>query len=219
MSQDDARAPLPAFHDDLDAAFAAVWRLLADGVALGRSAFHAPSLATLDGAGRPRSRTVVLREADAAAGLLRFHCDRRSDKAAEIAAAPFCALHAYDRAAKVQIRIEGRARLHCDDAVADAAWDGSRAMSRVCYGVAPAPGTALETGGGYALPDEAEAALGRPNFAAVLLRADALDFLYLDRRGHRRAGWRRDGEGGGQEHGQGSGQGIGDGWRGEWRVP
>ncbi|TXM89250.1 pyridoxamine 5'-phosphate oxidase, partial [Methylobacterium sp. WL122] len=27
--------------------------------------------------------------------------------------------------------------------------------------------------------------------------------LYLDRRGHRRAGWRREGEG----------------WQGEWRVP
>jgi hypothetical protein len=54
------------------------------------------------------------------------------------------------------------------------------------------------------VPDEAAAlTVGRPNFAAVLVRADALDFLYLDRRGHRRAGWRRDGEG----------------WRGEWRVP
>jgi hypothetical protein len=204
MPQDDARDPLPPFHDDLDAAFAEAWRLLADGVAQGRSAFHAPSFATLDQAGRPRSRTVVLREADAATGTLRFHCDRRSDKAAEVAANPACALHAYDRAAKIQIRIEGSAGLHVDDAVADAAWDGSRAMSRVCYGIAPAPGTALDAGGGYAVPDEAAAlTVGRPNFAAVLVRADALDFLYLDRRGHRRAGWRRDGEG----------------WRGEWRVP
>ena len=204
MPQDDARDPLPAFHHDLDAAFAELWRLLADGVAHGRSAFHTPSFATLDSAGRPRSRTVVLREADAVAGILRFHCDRRSDKAAEVAAAPPCALHAYDRVAKIQIRIEGRARLHLDDPVADAAWAGSRAMSRVCYGIAPAPGTALDAGGGYALPDEASAlTVGRPNFAAVLVRTDALDFLYLDRRGYRRAGWRREGEG----------------WRGEWRVP
>ena len=203
MSQDDARDPLPAFHDDLDAAFVELWRLLADGVAHGRSAFHTPSVATLDRAGRPRSRTVVLRQADAATGILRFHCDRRSNKAAEVAAGRHCALHAYDRIAKVQVRIEGSARLHLDDAVADAAWDGSRAMSRVCYGIAPAPGTAIEAGDGYALPDEAEAPPGRPNFAAVLVRAEALDFLYLDRRGHRRAGWRREGEG----------------WLGEWRVP
>lgn len=204
MPQDDSRDPLPPFHDDLDAAFAELWRLLADGVAQGRSAFHTPSFATLDRAGRPRSRTVVLRDADAETGTLRFHCDRRSDKAAEVAANPACALHAYDRAAKVQIRIEGRAGLHVDDAVADKAWDGSRAMSRVCYGIAPAPGTALDSGGAYAVPDEVAAlTLGRPNFSAVLIRAEALDFLYLDRRGHRRAGWRREGAG----------------WLGEWRVP
>jgi hypothetical protein len=53
-------------------------------------------------------------------------------------------------------------------------------------------------------PDEEEAVtLGRPNFCAVLVRADTLEFLYLDRRGHRRARWRRDGEE----------------WAGTWLVP
>jgi len=185
------RTPLPDFYDDLDATFAEFWRLLAEGAAQGRSGFHLPLLATL-GADGPRLRTVVLREADAESGTLRFHCDRRSDKAAEILANPACALAAYDEAAKIQIRIEGRATLHADDGVAQAAWAGSRAMSRVCYGADPAPGTALATGGAYMLPDEETAAtLGRPHFAAVSVRAERLDFLYLDRRGHRRAAWRR----------------------------
>ncbi|WP_375455541.1 pyridoxamine 5'-phosphate oxidase family protein [uncultured Methylobacterium sp.] len=198
------RDPLPAFHDDLAAAFAELWRLLADGVVQGRSAFHAPSLATVDAQGRPRIRTVVLRAADAAAGTLRVHCDRRSDKAAEVAAHAAVALHAYDRAAKIQLRIEGRAGLHADDALTDAAWEGSRAMSRVCYGIAPGPGTGLDSGGAYTVPDEAAAlTIGRPNFSAVVIQAEALDFLYLDRRGHRRAGWRREGAG----------------WIGGWRVP
>ena len=123
---------------------------------------------------RPRLRTVVLRAADAAAGILRFHCDRRSDKAAEILAHPACALAAYDAAAKVQIRVEGRADLHTDDAVAEAAWAGSRAMSRVCYGSAPAPGTALAAGGAYALPDATVAGTpGRPHFAVVVVRGGA----------------------------------------------
>ncbi|MCJ2124651.1 pyridoxamine 5'-phosphate oxidase family protein [Methylobacterium sp. J-077] len=185
------RTPLPDFYDDLDATFAELWRLLAEGAAHGRSGFHLPVLATLGPVG-PKLRTVVLREADAEAGTLRFHCDRRSDKAAEILANPACALAAYDEAAKIQIRIEGRATLHADDGVAQAAWAGSRAMSRVCYGADPAPGTALATGGAYTLPDEQTAAtLGRPHFAAVSVRAERLDFLYLDRRGHRRAAWRR----------------------------
>jgi len=198
------RAPLPAFYGDRDASFAELWRLLAEGAALGRSGFHLPALATLGADGTPRLRTVVLREADPAAGTLRFHCDRRSDKAAEIAASPACTLMAYDAAAKVQIRVEGRAALHTDDAVAEAAWAGSRAMSRVCYGSEPAPGTTLPAGDAYTLPDEAAAAItGRPHFAAVLVRAERLEFLYLDRRGHRRAAWHR------REAG----------WHGDWLAP
>jgi hypothetical protein len=199
-----SRAELPAFYDDLEATFAELWRLLADGAAQGRSGFHLPALATRGAAGAPRLRTVVLRAADRDAGTLRFHCDRRSDKAAEILAHPACALAAYDEAAKVQIRIEGDAALHTDDAVADAAWAGSRAMSRVCYGSEPGPGTALAAGGAYTVPDEAAAgSAGRPHFAAVVVRAERLDFLYLDRRGHRRAVWRRSEAG----------------WRGTWRAP
>lgn len=197
------RAPLPAFYDDLDAGFAELWRLLAEGAALGRSGFHLPALATLGTDGAPRLRTVVLREADPETGTLRFHCDRRSDKAAEIGANPACALMAYDAAAKIQIRVEGRATLHADDAAAAAAWAGSRAMSRVCYGAEPAPGTALPAGGAYTVPDESAAAIGRAHFAAVLVRAERLDFLYLDRRGHRRAAWRRDETG----------------WQGTWLAP
>ena len=102
------RAPLPDFYDDLDATFAELWRLLAEGAARGRSGFHLPVLATL-GPDGPRLRTVVLREADSESGTLRFHCDRRSDKSAEILANPACALAAYDEASKIQIRIEGRA--------------------------------------------------------------------------------------------------------------
>ncbi|MCJ2142912.1 pyridoxamine 5'-phosphate oxidase family protein [Methylobacterium sp. E-066] len=197
------RAPLPDFYDDLDATFAALWRLLGDGAAQGRSGFHLPALATL-GPDGPRLRTVVLRAADPESGTLRFHCDRRSDKAAEIRANPACALAAYDEAAKIQIRIEGWATLHADDAVAEAAWAGSRAMSRVCYGADPAPGTGLPTGGAYTLPDEETAAtLGRPHFAAVSVRAERLDFLYLDRRGHRRAAWQRSPAG----------------WSGSWIAP
>lgn len=195
--------PLPAFYDDLDGSFAELWRLLADGAEHGRSGFHLPALATLSEEG-PRLRTVVLREADRASGTLRFHCDRRSGKAAELEARPACALSAYDGAAKIQIRIEGRATLHTDDREAEAAWAGSRPMSRVCYGADPAPGTLLPAGDAYTLPDEGEAArIGRPHFCAVRVEAQRLDFLYLDRRGHRRAAWRRDGAG----------------WAGTWLAP
>ena len=85
------RAPLPGFYDDLDATFAALWDFLADGVEHGRSGFHLPALATLGADGAPRLRSIVLRAADRATGTLRFHCDQRSDKAAEIRANAACA--------------------------------------------------------------------------------------------------------------------------------
>lgn len=196
--------PLPAFYDDLDASLREVWRLLAEGPALRRNAFHMPALATVDADGHPQLRTVVLRAAEAATGTLRFHCDRRSAKAADLAARPRAALHGYDTASKIQIRVAGAARLHTDDAVADAAWAGSRAMSRVCYAVDPAPGTALPAGDAYAQPgDDGDPALGRPHFCAVTVTAERLDYLFLDRRGHRRAGWVR----------------AGEGWSGRWLAP
>ncbi len=196
--------PLPPFYDDLAAFRAEAWRRLADGAERGRSPFHTPALATVDAQGRPRLRTVVLREADGKTGTLRFHCDARSDKAREIEAGSTAALHVYDGETKLQVRIEGSARLHRGDALADAAWTGSRAMSRVCYGVDPAPGTPLPEGGAYAMPDEdPEGRIGQENFCAVVVRAERLDLLYLDRRGHRRAVFSRDGEG----------------WRGAWVAP
>ncbi len=200
-----SRAPLPAFHDDLDACFAEAWRLLADGAGRARSGFHLQSLATVDGAGAPQVRTVVLRAADAAAGALRFHCDARSPKAQEIRRDGRCALSAYDSESAVQIRAAGSASVHTDDAVADAAWAAALPMSRVCYGTAPEPGATIPAGGTYALPDAEEAAtLGRPNFAAVVVAVARLDFLYLDRRGHRRARWERSDRGA---------------WQGHWLVP
>lgn len=180
--------PRPDWYDRLDATLAEAWRVVEEGPRDRRSPFHAPTLATIGADGRPRARTVVLRGADPAVRTLRFHCDRRSDKAAELEADGRAALHGYDPAAKVQIRLEGRASLHLDDAVADAAWAGSRPVSRLCYGTVPGPGAVLAHGGGYALPeDEAQAAAGRENFAAVQVRVERIEFLYLAFAGHRRA--------------------------------
>lgn len=195
---------LPSFYDDLDGFRTEGWRRLAVGAQDRRGPFHTPALATVDQAGRPRLRTVVLRGADPEAGTLRFHCDARSDKAREIGAGSGAALHVYDAGAKLQLRAEGSARLHRGDALAETAWTGAQAMSRVCYGIDPAPGTRLPAGDAYTLPGETpEAEIGRENFCAVVVQVARLDLLYLDRRGHRRAVFARDG----------------DGWTGGWVAP
>jgi pyridoxamine 5'-phosphate oxidase len=178
----------PAFYDDLSGCLDEAWRRLAEGVAHRRGAFHTPTLATAGLDGTPRLRTVVLRGADPEARVLRFHTDRRSDKAAEIAREPRVALHAYDPGAKLQVRLDGRAVLHAEDAVTDAAWEAALPMSRVVYGVAPGPGTPIPEGDAYALPEDEEAAHGeRANFRVALVTVERLDFLYLAYEGHRRA--------------------------------
>lgn len=167
----------------LDAALAQAFDALARGVADPGSACHTPTLATRGLDGAPALRTVILRGFDPATRTLRIHTDRRSAKAAEIAADPRVALHGYDPAARMQLRLAGRASLHHHDAIADDAWATSRETSRMTYATAHSPGTPLPAP--PAAPTDPQA--GRAHFAALLLRFDSLDWLRLDRAGHARA--------------------------------
>jgi pyridoxamine 5'-phosphate oxidase len=190
-------APIPSYYDDLDASLAHAFGLLSRGVADRRSEFHHPVVATVGSDGRPRLRTVILRGFDMAKRELRFHTDRRAQKVAELAAEPRISLLGYDPAAKIQLRIEGRAVPHTDDAVADAAWEAAKFFSRQCYGIAPGPGTPLNAGADFALPETTEegTAPGRAHFTAVVVTMDSLEWLYLAAQGHRRARFVWDGEG------------------------
>lgn len=188
---DGAARPRPSWADDLPGTLAEAFRLLSRGVADRRSPFHTPCLGTVDADGAPVLRTVVLRGFDPAARRIRIHTDLRSGKAAELRANPAVALHGYDAAAQVQLRLSGTATVHAADEVADAAWAASRPFSRRCYATPDAPGTACAT------PPEAptDEAAGRPHFAAVLIAFDRLDWLWLCADGHRRArfAWAADG--------------------------
>jgi len=166
--------------------------LLSAGARDRRGAAHAPTLATIGLDGRPRLRTVVLRALDMDARTLRFHADARGDKVAEMAADPRVALHVYDAGEKLQVRVEGRATLHRDGAVADEAWAGSRRISRVCYATQPAPGAVIAAGDAYRLPEEGEVEAGRANFVAVTVRIGSIETLSLAFAGHRRALFRFD---------------------------
>ncbi|MGP9821767.1 pyridoxamine 5'-phosphate oxidase family protein [Salinarimonas sp. NSM] len=178
----------PAFATDLDEMRAHAWRQLARGVKDRRSPFHTPTVATIGLDGRPRLRTVVLRAADASAGRLRFHTDTRAEKVAELRRDARIALHAYDPAGKLQVRVEGTAVPHTDDGFAEEAWRASRPASRACYATEPAPGSALAAPDGFRLPESEEAILaGRGRFCAVEIVAEAMETLWLAHAGHRRA--------------------------------
>ncbi len=180
--------PVPRFYDDLDASLLEAWRLLRRGVHDRRSPFHTPAVANLRDDGFPTVRTLVLRAVDERQRHLRFHTDARSAKFREISTDARVAVHFYDAARKVQLRIDGRASLHRDDELADTAWRAMRTFSRACYRVAIGPGTHVETphapcNVGRSPDPEA----GRENFAALYVSIDRLEWLYLAARGHRRA--------------------------------
>ncbi|MBY0335496.1 MAG: pyridoxamine 5'-phosphate oxidase family protein [Acetobacteraceae bacterium] len=186
-----APRPRPAHADDLGEALAEAFRLLARGVADRRSPFHTPALATIGADGAPEARTLVLRGFDPATRTVRLHTDVRAPKWAQLAADPRCALHLYDPGAQVQIRLRCVATRHDADAVAEAAWTASRSFSRLCYAVEPGPATPVPAPA--AAPREE--ANGRAHFGALVLRFDALEWLWLAHGGHRRArfAWGADG--------------------------
>jgi len=180
-----------ALDDTLRSTLSEAYRLIKRGVTDRRNAMHTPSVATLGLDGRPRIRTVVLRDFDEGAGTLRFHTDRRSEKVSELARDPRIGVHFYDEAAKVQLRIDGSAAIHCEGIVADAAWIASQRMSRVCYGTDPAPGSVIERADAFRLPNlDPEIAAGREHFSAIVVTISAIEWLWLKSGGHRRATFR-----------------------------
>lgn len=194
--------PAPDHYENLDAVLNTAWQMLVDGATNRRTVAHTPTVVTIRADGQPRARTVVLRGCRRDAAQLRFHTDRRSPKVAELRADPRAMLHVYDPGAKVQLQLDCRAELHIDDDVATAAWEAAQAMSRICYQVSTAPGTEIETPALAAFdPDATDG--GAENFMVVILNVEAIEWLFLDARGHRRARFTRSGED----------------WDGTWLVP
>ena len=69
------------------------------------------------------------------------------------------------------------------DAVAQAAWAGLSPSARAVYAIDPAPGSAVGAPPAAPVPQKAAFA----DFAVVALLFDHLEWLWLDRAGHRRA--------------------------------
>ena len=90
---------MDALADALDTA----WRLLEAGAADRRNPMHVPVVASVDEAGAPDARVMVLRAVDRIAETLRFHTDARSPKCAAMAGRRVSVL-AYDPGAAVQLR-------------------------------------------------------------------------------------------------------------------
>jgi pyridoxamine 5'-phosphate oxidase len=167
-----------------------IWRRLAAELAAAaasaRHPLHLLTVATINSDGFPAARTVVLREFDPERREVRFHTDRRSPKATQLARDGRVALHWYDPRARLQIRIVAQATLHHLDETARAAWLASQPMSRACYHSAASPGTPLPEFPASPQPPAPDDDAALANFAVVRCRFTAVELLALHASGHER---------------------------------
>ncbi|MGO2147748.1 pyridoxamine 5'-phosphate oxidase family protein [Halomonas sp.] len=178
---------LPLLHDHL-------WARLIQGV----SDRHAPAryltLATVSESGLPQARTVVLRSADKQAATLAVYTDIHSGKISALRANPMAALHVWDAAEQLQIRMEASVTVLIGEAVSEQ-WHSLPEHARSAYSSGPAPGKPIAASLDYTkTPDESA-------FAVLWMDVQAIEALHLGQH-HRRAVFSR-----------------GDGWAGQWLVP
>jgi pyridoxamine 5'-phosphate oxidase len=165
-----------------------IWQLLQRGVADRKHGFHTPTVSTIGLDGKPKSRVMILRKAESAEKTLRLHADVRTQKWPELAKTSAISVSLYDVTQRVQLRVEGEAKLHNKDDVARAAWTGSQPMSRVGYGSMPGPGALIDSPDQFTLPEsEAMTDVGYENFGVIIVRVQSIEWLHLKQRQNRRA--------------------------------
>jgi pyridoxamine 5'-phosphate oxidase len=148
------------------------------------------TLATVDAAGRPRARSVVLREIDNA-GRLHVLSDARSDKNAHLRAAPFAELVFWLPNQREQYRLAGRATLtrHADDtAQLHHFWTTLSDASRALFAWPP-PGKRRHDNPAD-FPTTLPASTPVPDtFELITLHPDTVERLQLTGHPHRRTRW------------------------------
>ena len=185
--------PHPWAHA-LDTLYDQAWQCLIQGVHDRHAPARLPTLATVSPDGCPQARTVVLRAADRAPGTLDIHTHLQSPKVADLQARPVAALHVWDGASRLQIRLQAGVVIHQGAAV-EGTWAQVPPNARAAYCLGDPPGQTIP----QALSDSSQPDLSA--FAVLRLHIQSMDVLHLGTV-HRRARFSRD-----------------VGWVGQWVVP
>jgi hypothetical protein len=189
-------------YDDLDALLDHIWTYVETAADDSSHPFRTPTFGTA-GMDRPNLRTVVLRQADADARLLGFHSDRRTQKIGEIRANDTVMWHGWDPERSEQLRLQGTATIHTNDAFASRMWQQGTPQELWLYARPKTPGVPTDTpesGIKAGVEEKAfedltreDIADGRPYFAAVRTIVEEIHWLHLHPEGHYRARFKWDG--------------------------
>lgn len=172
-----------------------IWQALTRATVDRHHPWRTPALATVDAAGLPNARTVVLRRASAKEQRLDVFTDARSRKVSELRQTATAALVFWHPGHRWQLRVQTQVLVLTDGAAVDAAWDQVKSSAGAAdyLSVVP-PGSTLPTSDSH--PDvhavgrvELNTTEGQHHFALLQMRVVTLDWLHLSREGHERAVW------------------------------
>lgn len=160
--------------------------LLKDAVKNRESLFHTPIISTFADQ-NISSRVMVLRDHNASQRTIRFHSDFRSDKIQELIDNPKTSIIGYDPALKTQIRLIGRSTINHQNKKSLKAWNESQAISKKCYSVKDGSSQKAKKPEIYDFHiKDIKLEDGYANFCTIEIAYHTLEFLYLQRQGHRR---------------------------------
>lgn len=176
---------LPNLYKNIDETLESAKLILSEAVPNTQTLFHTPVVSTIH-ENKIVSRVMVLREFNFDKKILRFHTDNRAAKIDNLTKNPSSTVIGYDADLKIQIKMQGQAKVHIDDEVAKIAWNESTPRSKKCYSVKGGSSKKIENPGDYDITNF-EVEDGYQNFAVIIFNFLSLEFLYLKSSGHRRA--------------------------------
>ena len=181
----DLKEKLPDSYSHIDETLDSAKLILSEAVSNTQTLFHTPVVSTMY-ENKIVSRVMVLREFNFDKKILRFHTDNRAAKIDNLTKNPSSTVIGYDADLKIQIKMQGHAKVHIDDEVAKIAWNESTPRSKKCYSVKGGSSKKIESPGDYDITNF-EVEDGYQNFAVIIFNFLSLEFLYLKSSGHRRA--------------------------------
>jgi hypothetical protein len=182
------------FYDNLAGALERSWRLLEEAIGDPTSPVRTPVLISISTGGLAQGRTVVLRGFNRQQRQLTIYTDVRSAKVTQLRAQPACTLVAYQPNPMMQLRLSTNAMVNHNNEITHEAWAVMPGPNRCNYLTDPYPGSisGQATDGrpvinAESVPTNNENEIAYSHFSVIVFTINELEWLYLPRRGHRRA--------------------------------
>ncbi len=182
------------FYNDLSGVLERSWLLLEQSIEDPTSPVRTPVLISVSADGLAQGRTVVLRAFNRQHSQLTIYTDVRSEKVAQLRTQPVCTLVAYQPNPMIQLRLKTNAVVNHNNEITRESWAVMPGPNRCNYLTDPNPGSisVKATDGrpiinAESVPTNDENEIAYSHFSVIVFAINELEWLYLPRRGHRRA--------------------------------